>query len=397
MELLTGTMRNYPWGSRTLLADLRGAESPSPRPEAELWYGAHPGAPATVDGRPLGELIADDPTAALGERLIERFGAELPFLVKLLAAGEPLSLQAHPSLQQAQEGYAREDAAGIDVAASDRNYRDRNHKPEIIVALTPFRALSGFRPVAATREFFAALNCPALNHYAPILQGSDENDDLRALFTTWITIPAATRVALITEVVAAAEAALAGAEDLPEWIAQALRVVVELNDRYPGDVGVLGAMLLNVIELAPGEAAFTDAGQLHAYLEGLGVEVMANSDNVLRGGLTAKYVDVPELVRVLDFSATQDVRVGRRDDGTYEAPVDDFVLARHRLAAGESRRLRVDGALIAVCTAGEAVCEDAAGERLTIAPADAVWVPAADGDVVVTGGEQGAEVFVTTA
>lgn len=371
-----------------MLADLRGEAAPTERPEAEVWFGAHPAAPGTLDGRPLNEVIAEDPEAALGPRVRERFGDRLPFLVKLLAAGEPLSLQAHPSIEQAQEGFARENALGIDLSASDRNYRDDNHKPEVIVALTQFSALSGFRPVDKTRELFTVLACPALDHYGSIL-GSDigggegENGNLRALFTTWITIPATTREGLIESIIDCAAQHL----DRGDWISEALQVVVDLNERYPGDVGVLGALLLNHVTLAPGESMHTPAGQLHAYVHGLGVEVMANSDNVLRGGLTSKYVDVPELVRVLRFTETADPRVGQDHDGKVLDPAEEFSVRSQQLPAGEELLIDEDGPAIALCTAGSVN---------GVSAGDALWIPAADPAVTLRAGEAGAQVFVVT-
>lgn len=390
MQQLTGAIRHYPWGSRTLLADLRGAESPADRPEAELWFGAHAAASATVDGEDLTEVIARDPVGTLGERVYERYGTGLPFLIKLLGAGEPLSLQAHPSVEQAREGFARENMAKVALSAPERNYKDDNHKPEIVVALTDFQALSGFRPVELTRELFDVLDCTALNHYSAILgtegethNEDGENDNLRALFTTWITIPGQTRTALIDTIVESAQPHL----DRGDWISDVLRVVIELNERYPGDVGVLGALLLNHVNLAPGEAMHTPAGQLHAYLSGLGVEIMANSDNVLRGGLTSKYVDVPELVRVLRFTTTADPRIEQNDEGYYVAPVEEFELVSHRLAQGEQITIDEDGPAVVLCTAG-AVTEAAAGHAL--------WIPASDPAVTLTALQDDSEIFVAT-
>lgn len=378
MQQLSGVIRHYPWGSRTMLADLRGVDAPADRPEAELWYGAHPAAPATIDGRPLTDIIAADPAAALGDRVRSTHGDRLPFLLKVLAAAEPLSLQAHPSLRQAQEGYARENDAGIALDAPDRNYRDDNHKPEIIVALTPFRALSGFRPIQHTRILFDTLNIPELDHYSAIL-----DDDLRALFTTWITIPRASREKLIDAIVAASHDHL----HRGDWISDILEVVVSLNERYPGDAGVLGALLLNHVHLAPGQALHTDAGQLHAYLEGMGVEIMANSDNVLRGGLTSKYVDVAELVRVLDFAPTVNPRVELGADGAFDAPVDEFRLYPRTLAAGEEFTVDNDGPTIVLCTGGGVT---GAG------PGGALWIPASAPAQSLAAGPDGAHVFLAT-
>lgn len=388
MQRITGAMRHYPWGSTSLIAGMRGQEVPSPRPEAELWFGAHPAAPSLVDGQPLDQVIAADPQAALGSRVAQQFGNELPFLVKILAADEPLSMQAHPSAQQAVAGFERENAAGIPIDAPNRNYKDPSHKPEIIVALTDFEALGGFRPLDKTRELFDALNCPHLDRYVAMVSGAPEHEegDLRVVFTTWITIPASTRTALVDGVVESAHRYL---DDTPDgWIADALRAVISLNDRYPGDIGVLGALLLNHIKLRPGEAMHLDAGQLHAYLRGMGVEVMANSDNVLRGGLTSKYVDIPELVRVLEFRSLPNPRVVD-EGGHYHVPIEEFHLEAHD--GPVATVLDGDGPAIVLCTAGEVNVD-----KETLTAGEAMWIPASDPAVDIRG-EAGAQVFITRA
>ncbi|WJZ17269.1 Mannose-6-phosphate isomerase [Corynebacterium guangdongense] len=370
VQKLTPALRHYPWGSRTLLGELRGLPTPTQSPEAELWYGAHPAASSTVDGRALTTIIAEDPLAALGARVSEAYAGKLPFLVKLLAADEPLSLQAHPSAEQAQAGYDRENEAGIALDAGNRNYKDPSHKPEIIVALTDFAALAGFRPFERTRELLDALDCSALEHYLSMLSDdpAEEDSNLRVLFTTWITIPASARVALVRDVVEAAQAWL-DAHPEPGWMHDALAAVVDLDDRYPGDVGVLGALLLNHIRLQPGDALYLSAGQLHAYLYGMGVEVMANSDNVLRGGLTSKHVDVPELVRVLRFESLADPGV-RRDGREYDLPIDEFRLAEYSPVVDVVHRH--DGPAIALCTAGRIQVD---GDTM-LTPGDSLWLPA---------------------
>lgn len=390
MEFLEGTLRAYPWGSRTLIPELRGQESPSTYPEAEVWFGAHPGAPSTINGRALNGLIADNPAAALGERVRTGFGDELPFLLKILAAGEPLSLQAHPSLEQAREGFARENAAGINLGAPNRNYRDANHKPELIVALTDFIAMAGFRPLTRTLEIFDALECEALDRYRSMLDAKNEPESLRALFTTWITIPVAFRHTLINSIVAKSHSYVDSGMD--EDIRFILSHIIALDDRYPGDVGVLGALLLNFYQLNPGEAIYLDAGQLHAYIHGMGVEIMANSDNVLRGGLTSKYVDVPELVRVLNFESLDNAMVHTHDVGPlrqYPVPISEFTL--DRLTVTHEHMIEHDGPMIVLCTSGRATLCCGATE-LELHPGDAAWVPASDGAVTVRGAE--ADVFL---
>ncbi|OFP34125.1 mannose-6-phosphate isomerase, class I [Corynebacterium sp. HMSC071B10] len=375
MEHLKGALRTYTWGSRTLLADLRGTASPAPTPEAELWFGAHPAAPSTIDGRGLDELIAADPRGALGERVVEKFGEQLPFLVKLLAAGAPLSLQAHPSKEQALAGFQREEDGGLDLHDPRRNYKDPNHKPELIVALTPFQALAGFRPFSRTAELLAVLDAPGLNRYTAMVDPADEEASLRALFTTLISLPRKAAVALVEEVEQRAREVVQG--ELEEWMREVLTMYLELVEAYPGDIGALAALLLNYFNLHPGEALYLDAGQLHAYQHGLGVEIMANSDNVLRGGLTSKHVDVPELVRVLKFHALTSPRPETSTSETGEEfilPIEDFRLGRHRLAGEATLKVNTDGPAIVLCTAGEAI----GSGQCILRPGEAVWIPASD-------------------
>lgn len=392
MEHLEGALRPYPWGSHTLIAQLRGEPSPSPQPQAELWFGAHPAAPATVNGQGLDDAIAADPAAALGKRVQDAHGDQLPFLVKLLAAAAPLSIQAHPSLEQAKEGFERENAEGIELNSPNRNYKDPNHKPELIVALTEFRALAGFRPVPDTAAFFAELSSPELDRYATLLP-TDGEGDLRALFTTLISLPHQPRVELIESVKRAA-AELVGKRNAPEWMVEAAEVYLELNQTYPGDVGVLAALLLNVLTLAPGEAAFLRAGQLHAYLSGLGVEVMANSDNVLRGGLTTKHVDVPELVKVLDFSTLENPRAETAPSHggvEFQLPVDSFAVRMHALDDGDTLAVDEDGPAIVLCTAGEVRGADG----FVLTQGNGAWVPASEAATEITAAGK-TQVFVAT-
>lgn len=392
MEHLAGALRPYPWGSHTLIAELRGETSPSTTPEAELWFGAHPAGPAHVGEQGLDEVIAADPVASLGERVRKQHGDQLPFLVKLLAAAAPLSIQAHPSQEQAEEGFARENAQGIALNDPSRNYKDPNPKPELIVALTEFRALAGFRPVEDTAAFFAALGSEELDRYASLLP-TDGQGDLRALFTTLISLPQQPRKELIGSVEQAARK-LIDAQRQPQWMIEAAQVYLELNEKYPGDVGVLAALLLNVVTLAPGEAAFLRAGQLHAYLSGLGVEIMANSDNVLRGGLTTKHVDVAELVRVLDFSSLANPRTEATpiEGGGVEfaLPVDTFAVRMYELDNGEQLRICDDGPAIVLCTSGTVQRDE-----FTLTQGNAAWVPASETEVALTA-HGAAQVFVAT-
>lgn len=381
IALMEGRLRPYPWGSRTALAELTGRPSPSPRPEAELWFGAHPEGPSTLpaDSTDLLERISVDPRGELGDAAPE---GRLPFLLKLLAADQALSLQAHPTKAQAEEGYARENAAGLPTGSPVRNYRDDNHKPELLVALTRFEALAGFRPVERTRELLDALGVPELDRYTELLKGAaGDSEGLRALVTTWISLPAHSRVELIDAVVAACTGLLqrdAGSED---WMAGPAGAAVDLAGQYPGDAGVLVSLLLNHVVLEPGEALFLSAGNLHAYLRGTGVEVMANSDNVLRGGLTTKHVDVPELMKVVDFTPTPDPVQLADGDGVFSAPVPEFRLR----SVDDGRTVEVEGPAIVLDVRGGVEVTGPDQTDLRLAPGQAAWVPASASGVCARG------------
>lgn len=364
---------------------------PAAHPEAELWFGAHPGDPAWLE-TPEGEVslltaLTDDPEGQLGPASRARFGNTLPFLVKVLAADEPLSLQAHPSAAQALEGFAREERLGIPVNSPVRNYRDTSHKPELLVALAPFEALAGFRQASRTTELLRALNVSDLDPFIDLLNDQSDADGLRALFTTWITAPQPDLDVLVPAVIdGAIQYISSGATEF----AAEVKTLLELGERYPGDAGVLAALLLNRITLAPCEAIFLPAGNLHTYLRGFAVEVMANSDNVLRGGLTPKHVDVPELLRVLDFTPTAEAQLRpliRRDglERIYDTPTAEFALALlvldtdhlgHEVDAASSH----DGPQILLCTEGALTVHGKSGS-LTLERGAAAWVGADDGPI----------------
>lgn len=269
---ITNGPRDYAWGSTTLIPELLGV-APDGRPQAEIWLGTHPGSPARLVGRD-GDL--------------RDVAGELPFLLKILAAGSPLSLQAHPTTAQAEEGFARENAAGIPIDASQRNYKDPFAKPEMIYALSEeFRALCGFRPVAETRAVLAA------GGVGDLLPELRTDADIRPVFESLLSGDPA--VSAVVEAVSAAAAARAAGDS---W-----RTVRGLAAAYPGDPGIVISLLLHTVVLRRGEALYLPACNIHAYQEGLGIELMGPSDNVLRGGLTPKHVDVAELLAVLDFRA----------------------------------------------------------------------------------------------
>lgn len=408
MHLLRNKVRPYAWGSRTVIAELQGREVPAPHPEAELWMGAHPDDPSVVrdaDGveRTLLQLVDSDPAGQLGERYANRWHNRLPFLLKVLAADEPMSLQVHPSLAQAESGWAREEAVGLPRQAPHRNYPDPTAKPELVCALTEFHVLAGFRSVDRTLDLLTGLEAPALAHYTALLSAEPDEAGLRALFTTWITLPASVLDRLLPEVLDACVLHVKehGPYDLE------CRTVLELGERYPGDPGVLAALLLNRTVLGPGEAVYLMPGHLHAYLRGTAVEILANSDNILRGGFTPKHVDVPELLRVVDF-ADRDVPVLRGEQVAphmlvYPTDAPEFELSRLEWPEGQDTPvpLRHAGPQVMICTAGAVCLTTPGGSALRLATGDSAWVPArdcADGAVVIQPDGPGrTQVFRATA
>jgi mannose-6-phosphate isomerase len=384
--VLRNPIQTYAWGSRTAIAELLGAAGPTPEPQAELWMGAHPKAPSRVDtgtgAQPLDRLIRDDPEAILGPGAARRFGASLPFLFKVLAVAEPLSIQAHPDRAQAAEGFARENRAGLPIDAPQRNYRDPNHKPELICALSEFWALDGFRPAAAIRLAVAALCPESLKTLVDGLDGRPEDGAIRDFFQGLMGLDERRRRA------ASAEAAVRAARGATDRAV--CRWVLRLAERYPGDVGVLAPAVLNLICLQPGEALFLPAGRLHAYLEGTGVEIMANSDNVLRGGLTPKHMDVAELLRVLRFEGRpaevlRPVPAGL-SGARYATPAEEFELWVLRVDPGRPWQGPDRGGVeILLCTRGEGRVRVQNGQETGFARGVALLVPAAAGPYSVTG------------
>ncbi|RUQ04765.1 MULTISPECIES: mannose-6-phosphate isomerase, class I [unclassified Microbacterium] len=330
LRSLTNVPRDYAWGSPSLLAELEG-RVPSGAPEAEVWFGDHPGDPADLDG---------------GGTLDEVTGGTLPYLLKLLAAARPLSIQVHPTKEQARDGWARESALPLDDPR--RNYRDDNHKPELLVALSEhFESLSGLRPVADTLRLLDALDdAPGVRSLRERLTGAA--DPLGDAIGWLLGGEAQTAV---DEVIAAVRRAADGpaGQEHPS-----LRAVAAIAETSPGDPGVVVALLMNHLVLRRGEGVFLRAGLLHAYLSGLGVEIMAASDNVLRGGLTPKRIDVPELLAILDTTPGEVPVLRPAGDEavtTYSVPVPDFALRRVRLD-GAPITVEVDGPTMVLATGG---------------------------------------------
>lgn len=393
MYRLTNTIRDYAWGSSGAISDLLGA-TPTGKPEAEMWLGAHPSAPsqATSTGAPtsqgLDELIAADPLGLLGPEVARKYG-QLPFLVKVLSAGKPLSIQVHPTAEQATDGFAAENAAGLALDAPHRNYRDASHKPEMIYALTDFAALSGFRSPAQSAALFRELGAVLDQQHAQTCERIAEllshPDEATALSTTCQYLLG--DLLEPGKLVAAAVAAVQGNPGLAEHIS--LAELPKINGHYPNDIGVLVSLLLNLVVLAPGQAIYLDAGNVHAYLRGLGVEVMANSDNVLRGGLTPKHIDVPELLRITRFEALGvpflepvSTMFGQE---IFTPPFAEFQLQHIELTdsaditdmAGGDVPIAANGPVIVLCVEGEMTIDTPRGDEL-LRCGDSLFIGAAE-------------------
>lgn len=383
MEQLHGIIRNYDWGSKTALAQLSGRPVPSIEPEAEMWFGAHPGSPSLLGNSvdPSGtntsllDAIEASPRAALGANVAERYG-RLPFLLKLLAADRALSIQVHPTKQQAEEGFARENAEGVPLDAFHRNYKDDNHKPELLVALTEFRAMAGFRPIKRTLELLDTLGVDPLTTATEALRNDPTSAGLRATLEGFFGLERTEVSSILDALLPRAREIASGTPGQSKWMEQTLQGVVKIAEQYPGDVGILVALLLNHLALQPGEAIYLDAGQLHAYLEGLGVEIMANSDNVLRGGLTSKNIDVAELMNLVTCEPLDDPTLRPAAGGHYITPAPEFDL--QRLDAGAT--LAVNGPAIVL-----SVDDSVKVDGRSLASAEAVWVGASDEPVEVAG------------
>jgi mannose-6-phosphate isomerase len=377
--LLKNTIQKYAWGSYTAIPELLGNDSPARIPQAELWMGAHPKAPsmATCQGKQVSllKLVEKHPKAILGEKVAEKFQCRLPYLFKVLAAAKPLSIQAHPSLDQAKEGFERENRLGIPFGASNRNYKDDNHKPECICALSGFWALNGFRKISAMIPLLQRI-CPAgLEKLLDLLRQRPDSVGLKHFFRVLMTMDHKSQKQIVDDAVRNAQSAKA--ED------RAYQWMIELNQEYPSDIGVFSPIILNLICLKPGQAMFLPAGTLHAYLKGVGIELMANSDNVLRGGLTPKHVDVKELLNVLNFEE-RDVDILHTQkinpcEHRYESFAEEFALSFIAVKTGtdycSSGQRCVE---ILLCTNGDAVVSDFAETKpVHIKKGMSILIPAA--------------------
>lgn len=378
---LNNPIQNYAWGSKTAIQTLFGIENPNQEPQAEIWMGAHPNgcSKVTIDGQSvlLSELINSDQEGILSKATAEQFG-ELPYLFKVLAAGQALSIQVHPSKQEAEVGFAREEAMGIDRSATHRNYRDPNHKPELVYALTPYQAMNGFRAfddiLAHFTHMVDAVHMPAVKALLDTFKGNMNSKGLEVFFIGLLSLQGKDKkqsVAALCEYAALTEE--------PRVEGDLSQLVLELAQSYPGDIGLFAPFLLNVLTLQPGQAMYLDARTPHAYLKGTGLEIMANSDNVLRAGLTPKHIDVDELAKCTLFEEkpVESLLCQPEINGyhnRYPISVPDFNFDSF---------IQADEAVVQVCSAeilfaidSEAILSHVSGETMTIQKGESVFIPA---------------------
>jgi mannose-6-phosphate isomerase len=387
VDLLEPVVQPYAWGSHTAIAELQGRPAPTTAPEAELWMGAHPSAPSGVrrpGGRTtLDKVIAADPPRELGAACAARFGGRLPFLLKVLAADKALSIQVHPSREQAEAGYREETARGLAPGDKSRNYVDDWPKPEILCALTRFEVLAGLRTTADAAALLGALRVRELAPLVADLAAAAGPAALTGALGAILTWPAQGRAALVTAVTAGCER-IAAADG--EYAAAAAATVRIAGD-HPGDLGIVASLLLRHLVLRPGEAVFLPAGGPHSYLHGTGVELLANSDNVVRAGLTPKHIDVPELLRLVDPGAAVPV-IEPRPDGAavlaYDSPAPEFRLYRAEPGAADVTLPGGGGPRIVLCTEGTGLLRAGAGP-LKLARGESCYLSAAEETVTASG------------
>ena len=401
MDLLRNTVQPYAWGSTSAIPQLLGVENPEGTPQAELWMGAHPSAPSKLERHgvetTLEAVIAADPIGELGEATAERFGGRLPFLLKVLAAQKALSIQLHPDRAQAEAGFVAEEARGIPRSARERVYVDEWPKPEVLCALTPFEVLAGLRPAAEAAEVVDRLGVEALGGLIKELRVTPEPATVAHALATLLGWPRHELGILVADVVAAAERLAAD----PGVFQAAYAAVGRMAEDHPGDVGLVCSLLMNHAVVPPGQALFMGAGGVHAYIRGTGVELMANSDNVIRAGLTPKHIDVPELVRVLDPEVEVPILTAREVAGSvgenrveeFDTPVPEFYLRRLTVRSDTVRSETVRGEMhvpgdglprILLCVEGSATLA-ADGRTLELSRGQSCFLSAADTAVALTG------------
>ena len=369
---MTNPIQNYAWGSKTALQQLFELENPNDDPQAELWMGAHPNGCSgiAINGKivQLSDFIAQNPNLILGEYTARQFG-ELPYLFKILAAEKALSIQVHPNKQQAERGFAQEEQLGIALTAAQRNYKDPNHKPELVYALAEYQAMNGFRANQEILNYFIELSIDEIQPLVNVFQSNPTEQGLRDFFSGLLSLQGEAKNRALEALMAQAKQI-----DLPLF-----QLIVELENQYPNDIGLFAPLMLNVITLQPGEAMFLDAETPHAYLHGTGLEIMANSDNVLRAGLTPKYMDIDELVACTQFKHKPLEQLRLKPEviegcEQYPIPVADFKFAI--IPPTTQQTIGVKSAEVVLPLDSSMILRHANGEQCLVRKGQSVFIPA---------------------
>ncbi|EKO3483757.1 mannose-6-phosphate isomerase, class I [Vibrio fluvialis] len=371
--VMKNKIQNYAWGSSDSIEQLFDIANPNKHPQAEIWMGAHPNGCSEVElngsSLLLSELIAQDKSRFLSQQTAAQFG-ELPYLFKVLAAAQALSVQVHPSKEEAQAGYAKENAAGMDIKAANRNYKDPNHKPELVYAITPYQAMNGFRSISSIIDHFEPLKIECIQPLVEELRNNQHEQGLQQFFTLLLSLTGYAKRQAVEKLLAYAQS---------HQSQSIYTLILELAEQYPNDIGLFAPLMLNVLTLQPGEAMYLDARTPHAYLKGTGLEIMANSDNVLRAGLTPKHMDVLELAKCTRFAEKPEstlLLTPIEQDGAllYPVPVDDFKFALYTKPSQTS--VTVSSAEIIFPIDEDATLISDEGIEVTIRKGQSVFVPA---------------------
>ncbi|WP_229607887.1 mannose-6-phosphate isomerase, class I [Vibrio parahaemolyticus] len=378
---LKNPIQNYAWGSKTAIQDLFGIENPNQEPQAEIWMGAHPNGCSKIElgGKEvlLSEFINNDRARVLSSDTDRKFG-ELPYLFKVLAVGNALSIQVHPSKQEAEQGFAKEEVLGVERTSFERNYRDLNHKPELVYALTPYQAMNGFRALNEIIELFSLVlekvDLPVIEGLLDTFKTDLSSRGLKVFFTGILSLKSTNKESAIRGLID-----YATMSQQPNMDNDLGSLILELEQCYPNDIGLFAPLMLNVLTLKPGQAMYLDARTPHAYLKGAGLEIMANSDNVLRAGLTSKHIDVEELARCTSFEEKpksslllQPEIYGNKQ--SYLVPVSDFRF--DFFVKADDEKVNVASAEILFAIDNKVTVSHASGESLTIGKGESLFIPA---------------------
>ncbi len=378
---LRNPIQNYTWGSKTAIQMLFDIENPNQEPQAEIWMGSHSNgcSEVIIDEKLvlLSEVINKDKSGVLSKATAKTFG-ELPYLFKVLAADYALSIQVHPNKEEAENGFAYEDAQGIERTAPNRNYRDPNHKPELVYALTPYKAMNGFRAfdeiLARFTHMVDTVEMPIIQTLVESFKVNVSSQGLEAFFIGLLSLQGEHKQESLRALLE-----YATINQQPSVANDVSSLILELAENYSEDIGLFSPLILNVLTLKPGEAMYLDARTPHAYLKGTGLEVMANSDNVLRAGLTSKHIDVIELARCTLFeektvSSLLCVPVVKNNQQCYQIPVPDFNFDCFIQADDEI--VEVNSAEIIFSIDYDTIISHISGENITIKKGESVFIPA---------------------